>query len=148
MSNEKKDVQPLKPSTSSCKISTKWIRTDEFFPKQASQLQLIVAHISNIENKILTYEETENLNKNVIVEPQCNQKQNKIQSLVQKDSNSRNVTNKHAINFNETDKQLVNQNQENQTISKPKLKKIKPLKLKKQFFRQLKYYKNLRSGIN
>ena len=91
----------------------------------------IVADISNIQNKIPTYEETENLNQSVIVEPQCNQNQNKIQPLVQKDLNSRNVAKKHMINFNKTEKQSVNQHQENQTILKPKLKKIKPLKLKK-----------------
>ena len=72
------------------------------------------------------------------MEPQCSQKQNKIQPHVQKDSNSRNVANKHAINFNETEKQTVNENQENQTISKPKLKKIKPLKFKKTNFQTVK----------
>ena len=86
--------------------------------------------MSNIENNLLTYEETKRLNKCLIVETQCNQNQNKLQPHVQKDSNSRNVANKHAINFNETEKQTVNENQENQTTSKPKLKKIKPLKFK------------------
>ena len=68
------------------------------------------------------------------MEPQCNQMQNKLQPLVQKDSNSRNVAIKHAITFNDTEKQTVNENQENQTTLKQKLMKVKLLKLKKNSF--------------